>query len=60
MKWLTSLVLALLVAPAFAKEAKTTMGVSCVVISSRLGAQTASIVTTHSCGEGCVLKLIQY
>jgi len=60
MRRLTSLVLALLAAPAFAKDAKTAIGVSCVVVSSSLGAQTDSIITTRSCGEGCILKVTQY
>ena len=53
-------VFAVLATPALAKEARTTIAVSCVVVSSSAYMQTASITTTRTCGANCLLKIVQY
>ena len=60
MKRLLALTLAVLATPAFAREARTTIPVSCIVVSSSASAQTASITTTRACGPNCFLRIVQY
>lgn len=55
-----ALALALVFAPALAKEVKTTFGVSCVVVPSNANVRVVAIVTTQSCGSNCTLKTTTY
>jgi len=56
MKRLLALTLVILATPALAKETRTTIAVSCIVVSSGTGGNNASVVTTRACGTNCVLK----
>ena len=60
MKRLLALALAVLATPAVAKEARTTIAVSCNVVSSSASAQMASTTTTRACGLNCVIKTTVY
>jgi hypothetical protein len=60
MKRLLALTLAVLATPSFAKEARTTIAVSCIVVSSGASVRMASITTTRACGPNCFLRIVQY
>jgi len=60
MKRLLALTLVVLAAPALAKEARTTIAVSCIVVASDAGGSNAFVVTTRSCGTNCVLKITTF
>lgn len=60
MKRLLATTLLVLATPTFAKEARTAIAVSCIVVEPDAGGTNASIVTTRACGTNCVLKITTY